>query len=151
MTNRISGLLILLLVFLNSIAQKPIVAGPMLGYIELRTAKVWVQFDENVQRATISYRPADDTKSATKKGKRSSTSSGFLSKKIKLEGGEFNTAVFNLTGLEPATSYKYFISTNINSSFVDSGKFVTQELWQYRKPPPDFSFLAGSCIYFNEA
>jgi alkaline phosphatase D len=149
MRYKVSGVIILLSVFLNSIAQRPIVAGPMLGYVELRTAKIWVQFDEKVERAKITYRVADETKPAAKT-KKSSASSSLLSKQINLEGGEFNTGVFELTGLEPGTSYKYLITTNINSSFIDSGKFVTQELWQYRKPPSDFSFLAGSCVYFNQ-
>jgi alkaline phosphatase D len=29
-------------------------------------------------------------------------------------------------------------------------KFTTPDLWQFRKPAPDFSFLTGSCAYFNE-
>jgi alkaline phosphatase D len=29
-------------------------------------------------------------------------------------------------------------------------KFTTKDLWQWRKPAPDFSFLTGSCAYFNE-
>jgi alkaline phosphatase D len=28
--------------------------------------------------------------------------------------------------------------------------FKTSELWQWRKPAPDFVFLTGSCAYFNE-
>jgi alkaline phosphatase D len=135
---------------LLSFSQKPIVAGPMPGYIELRTAKIWVQCDENVRRATIFYTPAGKTTPVEKKAKKSLAFAGYLSKQIKLEGGEFNTGTFDLTGLQPGTSYKYLITTNINSSFIDSGIFTTQELWQYRKPPSDFSFLAGSCVYFNQ-
>jgi alkaline phosphatase D len=29
-------------------------------------------------------------------------------------------------------------------------KFTTKDLWQWRKPAPDFTFLTGSCAYFNE-
>jgi len=28
--------------------------------------------------------------------------------------------------------------------------FTTKDLWQWRKPVPDFSFLTGSCAYFNQ-
>jgi alkaline phosphatase D len=30
------------------------------------------------------------------------------------------------------------------------GEFTTKLLWQWRKPAPDFSFLAGSCSYIND-
>ena len=126
----------LLFVFLNSRAQRPIVAGPMLGYVELRTAKIWVQFADNVNEATVFYKQSGKSK--------------LLSKKITLTVGEFNTAVFNLTALDPATKYSYYISVGANKKFLDSGSFTTQAIWQYRQPPADFSFLAGSCVYFNQ-
>ena len=28
--------------------------------------------------------------------------------------------------------------------------FSTQDLWEWRKPPPDFEFLVGSCAYIND-
>lgn len=117
-------------------AQKPIVAGPMPGYVELRTAKIWVQFSDDVKSASISYRPV--------------SSSRLQSKKMQLDGGEFNTAIFELTGLDPGTVYSYYITTGASRNYVDSGSFTTQDLWQYRKPPAAFSFLTGSCSYFNQ-
>jgi hypothetical protein len=35
------------------------------------------------------------------------------------------------------------------SKQLASGNFKTQELWQWRKDPPKFSFLTGSCTYIN--
>jgi alkaline phosphatase D len=133
---KISALLILLELCLSGTAQKPIVAGPMLGHIELRTAKVWLQFADNVKEATIHYR-------ASNAGK-------VLAKKVSLKGGEFNTCVIDITGLEPGTAYSYYVTAGAGKNFLDSGRFVTQEIWQYRKPPADFTFLAGSCSYFNQ-
>ena len=126
-------------VCLLSFSQKPLVAGPMPGYIELRTAKIWLQFADHITEAAIHYKP-----SANKTAK-----AAF--QKMKLSGGEFNTAVFTLSALEPGTSYNYHITAGANKKFLDSGTFITQELWQSRKAPADFSFLAGSCIYFNQA
>lgn len=117
-------------------AQKPVVAGPMPGYVELRTAKIWMQFSDEVKSASISYRAA--------------SSSRLQSKNIQLKGGEFNTATFELSGLDPGTAYSYYIAAGASRNYVDSGSFTTQELWQYRKPPAAFTFLTGSCSYFNQ-
>ena len=122
---------------IHSYSQKDIVAGPMPGYVELRTAKIWVEFQKNITQASIHYRAA-------------SSRSKVSTQKITLNGGEFNTAVFNLTGLEPGITYTYYISAGTNNKYQDSGTVTTQEIWQFRKPPADFSFLAGSCSYVNE-
>ena len=119
-------------------SQKPIVAGPMPGYVELRTAKVWLQFADNITEASIHFKAAD------------SKSAKLTSQKLSLAGGEFNTGVFTLTALDPGTTYKYYISAGANKKYLDSGSVTTQALWQLRKPPADFTFLAGSCIYFNQ-
>lgn len=119
-------------------SQKPIVAGPMPGYVELRTAKIWLQFADNVTDASIHFKAAD------------SRSAKLISKKIQLTGGEFNTAVFTLTALDPGATYKYYISAGANNKYLDSGSVTTQALWQLRKPAADFTFLAGSCVYFNQ-
>jgi alkaline phosphatase D len=110
----------------------------MPGYIELRTAKIWLQFAENVTEAAIHYR------SLTPNTSKLSIQS------LKLKGGEFNTAVFTVTALDPGTSYKYYISAGRDNKFLDSGTFVTQVLWQNRMAAPDFTFLAGSCHYLNQ-
>jgi len=123
---------------LFSFSQKTIVAGPMPGYIELRTARIWLQFADNITEASIHYRPA---------GK---SSAKLLSQKKLLRGGEFNTAIFTLTALDPGTTYNYYISAGANKKILDSGSFSTQVLWQYRQRAPDFTFLAGSCVYFNQ-
>ncbi|MCE3283739.1 MAG: hypothetical protein K0Q66_2476, partial [Chitinophagaceae bacterium] len=46
-------------------------------------------------------------------------------------------------------TYQYEVSINGGPGNI-KGEVTTQPLWQYRKPPPDFSFIAGSCTYFNE-
>ena len=132
--------LFLLAVSNNVLAQKQrfIVAGPMIGHTELRTAAIWVQFAAEVKNATISYieKNLADKKAAVVN--------------MVLSGGEFNTANAVLTGLEPGKTYTYYIKTNLSAEPSAKGEVTTQQLWQWRKPAPDFSFITGSCAYFNE-
>ncbi|RYG29458.1 MAG: alkaline phosphatase family protein, partial [Chitinophagaceae bacterium] len=131
------SLVLLITCCINASAQKAIIAGPMPGHIELRTAKIWLQFEDNVKNASIHYR-------------RGGSGSKLSTQKLSLEGGEFNTVVFTLTALDPATTYNYYVTAGAVKNYLDSGTFTTQALWQFRKPPADFSFIAGSCTYFNQ-
>jgi alkaline phosphatase D len=118
--------------------QRSLVAGPMLGHTELRTAIVWAQFGTTIRTASIFLK--DKTKPSEKK----------LAGTLQLSGGAFNTGVFRLTALEPGKSYRYYIKVGNERVFADSGDVTTQEFWHWRKPAPEFSFIAGSCAHFNE-
>ena len=113
-----------------------IIAGPMLGHTELRTAEVWVEFVSDVKQAVLSFQKLGDVNVRTIK--------------VDLSGGEFNTSKFILSGLEPGTEYAYAIRVNNSNKVIAKGNVTTQSLWHHRQPPPDFSFLTGSCSYFNE-
>lgn len=113
-----------------------IIAGPMLGHTELRTSEVWVEFTRDVKKAMLSF-------------VRQGNSSAQIIE-LNLPGGEFNTAKFELTRLEPGTEYEYSIMVNNSKKIVATGKITTQTLWHYRQAPPNFSFITGSCAYFNE-
>jgi alkaline phosphatase D len=66
-------------------------------------------------------------------------------------GKEFNPLKIELNGLKMNTTYNYDVW--IDGKKIDPGfptTFTTKDLWQHRKPAPDFSFLTGSCAYFNE-
>ncbi len=114
-----------------------IVSGPMLGHTDLRTAIIWVHFDATVKEASVKYKePA---------------SSNSIEKSIPfsvLQGGEFNIGTATLTSLMPGSSYNYTVM--VNQTAVATGTVKTQELWQWRKNPPEFSFITGSCTYMNE-
>ena len=116
-----------------------LISGPMLGQVELRTAKIWVEVKPG---STVDLWYWKKGESASQK----------LSKSVAADQW-FGTLVFDVVGLEMNTTYEYAIAVNNKSgrkpSQVD-GLFTTQELWQWRKPAPDFSFLTGSCAYFNE-
>ena len=128
---------LLFALFFFHLANTQIISGPMLGPVELRDAAVWVEVAPSVKSVQLAY------------GKKGSAQKKTVRYTGKL-GQDFNPLSFTLGHLEPATTYEY--------SFIIDGKpapqkgiFITKELWQWRKPAPDFSFLAGSCAYFNEA
>jgi alkaline phosphatase D len=118
--------------------SKPIVSGPMLGHTELRSAQVWLEFAKGISSASVLYK---------RKGR---ISDRLQTVTNNLTASEFNTTVFTLGGLEPGTTYSYYVSAGDDKRIVDSGELTTQALWQFRSAAPDFTFLAGSCAYFNE-
>ena len=126
---------VLILIVLQSTAQK-IISGPMLGHTELRTATVWVQFSK-------------DTKSAKLLFKEKSSNTSFSEADFILSGGDFNTGTATLTALEPGKTYSYNIK-DIKGKVIAESEVTTQTLWQWRKDPPAFSFLTGSCSFINE-
>ncbi|MDZ4795889.1 MAG: alkaline phosphatase D family protein [Bacteroidota bacterium] len=121
---------------LNVIAQPRIISGPMLGPVELRDAKVWVEVSPEVKAVSLQFNKKGDTKTKT------------LLYKGEL-GKDFNPLFFTVGGLDFNTTYQYKIWINGKTS-LKGGEFTTKDLWQWRKQPPEFSFLTGSCSYFNE-
>lgn len=125
------------LLFATVIAAQPrIISGPMLGPVELRDAKVWVEVSPEVKTVSLQYNKRDEAKSKTVVYK------GAL-------GNEFNPIQFTIGGLDFNTTYQYKILLN-GKPTSNGGEFTTKDLWQWRKPAPDFNFLTGSCSYFNE-
>lgn len=135
---RVVSVLIILSVF-SDIAYGQLVSGPMLGQVELRTARIWAEIKPG-SSADLWY---------WKKG-------GSDRKKISVSTSGiawFMPVVFDLVDLEMNTTYEYVLNVNGKKNVLDgtsNGTFTTAELWQWRKPAPDFSFLTGSCAYFNE-
>jgi alkaline phosphatase D len=131
-------LLFLIACLLNAVAftQKLVVSGPMLGPVELRDAKVWLEVTKDVKSVSVMYKKKGNDKLKTINYK------GSL-------GNEFNPLQITIGGLEFNTTYEYVFVLNGKVS-GSKGEFTTKDLWQWRKPAPDFSFIAGSCAYFNE-
>ena len=144
----IKKLLPVLFLFITTviIAQNKdgIVSGPWAGNVELRNANIWVEVTTDVKSVAVKFAAVNPDKKAT----------GLESSTIKYKGElgkDFNPVKIELNGLKMNTTYNYSVLVNdkpVNFSFVT--KFTTKDLWQFRKPAPDFSFLAGSCAYFNE-
>jgi alkaline phosphatase D len=126
---------------LFSRAQSPksaaIVSGPMLGQVELRTASVWIQVSADISSVNLIYWKKGHPETSWQK-----SYEGIL-------GKEFNPIRIDIGGLDINTQYEYQFSLNQVRSAA-AGSFHTKDLWQWRKPAPDFSFLTGSCAYFNE-
>ncbi|HEX2534537.1 MAG TPA: alkaline phosphatase D family protein [Chitinophagaceae bacterium] len=129
-------LFLLLFSLLTTRAQ--IVSGPMLGPVELRDAKIWVEVAPSVSSLSLQVFRAG----TTGKPLQVVPYRGTL-------GQPFNPVQFTVGGLEPNTSYEYVLVAN-GKPVAGRGRFTTKDLWQWRKPAPDFSFITGSCSYFNE-
>jgi alkaline phosphatase D len=129
-------ILILLFARITLFAQATVVSGPMLGPVELRDAKVWFEVSNSVSKASLRVNKKGESvyKVVPYKGSL---------------GNEFNPITFTVGGLEPNTTYEYTLIANDRPT-KSVGQFTTKKLWQWREPAPDFSFLTGSCSYFNE-
>ncbi|TAD90000.1 MAG: alkaline phosphatase family protein [Bacteroidetes bacterium] len=118
-------------------AQSLFKGGPMLGHVDFKAASIWVEMAPGVQTVEVVYATAL---------KRLPVSKTFL-----LPGGNANTAKLDLDGLQLNQTYQYTITAKLGKiTDTRKGTFTTRELWQWRKAPPTFQFLAGSCAYFNE-
>lgn len=132
---------LLLIIFSTSSSAQTnlLVSGPWAGNVELRNATIWAEVAPEVKSVAVKYYPSAEPLKI-----KNVVYSGPL-------GREFNPVKIELNGLDFNTKYQYQLMLNgkpVATSFVTA--FTTKDLWQYRKPAPDFSFLAGSCSYFNE-
>ena len=135
-------LLFLLIIFQQcfNISYAQLVSGPMLGPVELRTAKLWIEVIPG-RRVTLQYWKQGEMKFFKT-----------MQKQTNIENW-FSPLMFNVVGLDVNTTYEYRFAVNQKAVMPPTkadGSFTTKDLWQWRKPAPDFSFLTGSCAYFNE-
>lgn len=117
--------------------DNPLLSGPWVGNVELRNVTISFEVSKNIKAATIKYKAA--------KG------GAFRTLTVPATGREFQPIKVELNGLDINTIYNYQLL--LDGKPVDLGyqtTFKTKDLWQHRKPAPDFNFLAGSCAYFNE-
>jgi alkaline phosphatase D len=114
-----------------------IISGPMLGQVELRTASIWLQVSSDITSASLIYWKQGHPERSWQK-----IYDGSL-------GKEFNPIRFDIGGLDINSIYQYQFVLN-QEKYPTGGSFRTKDLWQWRKPAPDFSFITGSCAYFNE-
>lgn len=129
-------LAILLSCTLVSAQNKSLVAGPMTGSVELRDVIVWAEVAANVKKVSVRYWPQQQPGKAL-----SQSWTGPL-------GKTYNPVKIQLRNLVPGTAYAYELLVDDKS--LKKSAFQTKTLWQHRMPAPDFTFLTGSCAYFNE-
>lgn len=142
---------ILAIIFIAFVAVSPvlgqtkstarIIAGPMLGYNTQTECMIWVQ-TIGADETSIQY------KVLGAKGKwQTELTYVFVIGKNRPQANKFY-----LTQLEMGKTYEYQILLDgVVQKSPYPLQFKTQELWEWRKPAPDFSFLAGSCLYINDS
>ena len=129
----------LFFISLSFAQQNKIISGPWAGNVQLRSAVIWVEVSPLVRSVGVNYFPSTNGKK---------TQTVYYKKAL---GKQFNPVKIELDGLDPNTNYYYTVLIDGKEfSPLFPTKFSTQDLWQWRKPAPDFSFLAGSCSYFND-
>lgn len=131
--------LLILIISLKSYAQNNLIkSGPMLGYNTMKEVGIWLQ--TNVE-----------TKVKIKYYSTLTKSEIFETKDIHCNEENHHIAKFILNKVQPGVKYSYEVYANEERLEFDFDlEFTTQELWQYRKDPPDFEFVLGSCVYVND-
>ncbi len=137
--NILALLLLLLTAMVNAQTKTGVISGPMLGNVELRNAVLWLEVTPAVKKVELRYYPEG----------------GMTQVQTQVYKGElgraFNPVKFELNGLNFNTTYTYgFLIDGKPLVLPYKTQFTTKDLWQWRKPAPDFTFLAGSCAYVNE-
>jgi alkaline phosphatase D len=152
MKNTFSILLLLCFCLQSFSQQNKLVSGPWAGNVGLRTATIWVEVAPTAKKIKIGYfeaSPKNDTDKVLGiiTGFATFSTVNFSGKL----GYDFNPIKITLNGLNFNTTYGYTLFIDDKEIKTDfKTQFTTQDIWQYRKPAPDFSFLAGSCAYINE-
>ncbi len=116
----------------------------MVGHVGLRDARIWVQTQAPCTASLVCW--ADSMGNAP-------TEVTVLPEK-RIESQTAHTAIFDVGGLEPATTYRFqvLVDGERAQTGFEAGlqKFTTQPLWQYRFDPPPFTMALGSCAFINE-
>jgi alkaline phosphatase D len=113
-------------------------SGPMLGPVTLRDASIWVQ--TNQPASVVIYYKEKGSKEVHQATTPHNT-----------DAQAAHTVTVHLGGLKPGATYEYYFT--INGKKVSRPypmEFTTQQHWQFRTDPPNFSFIAGSCFYIND-
>ncbi len=112
--------------------------GPMLGYVDMREALIWVQTKSSAAVSVDYWETARPEKIFHTTDVFTKKENGFTAKCV---------ADQVLPGIE------YTYRVNINGAGLKlpyPTTFKTQTLWQWRSDPPAFSVATGSCAYINE-
>jgi alkaline phosphatase D len=121
--------------------QKKVVAGPMIGYTEHREICIWLQ-TTCAQKVTIQYKRKDSKEKPIEIMQQLNAASNCNPVNLK----------FYPSLLEPGVTYNYeILLDNKSVSFPYPLSFTTKPLWEWRTDAPEFSFLAGSCLYLNDS
>lgn len=113
-------------------------SGPMLGPVTLRDVTLWIQ-TKSEAKVHFTYH---------EKGQKSAV---LKTPVITTKMDDGYTATVHLPNLKTGTTYEYQVFINNQPvTFNYPLQFTTQQHWQFRRDPPDFTFVAGSCFYVND-
>lgn len=113
-------------------------SGPMVGYVDMKEALLWVQ---TTAAAEVQFAYWEEGKEGTL----------FLTEKVHTQKADAFTAKIVADKVLPGKKYQYSLFINGQELTFDyPTSFETQTLWQWRTDPPPFSIAIGSCAYVNE-
>lgn len=114
-------------------------SGPMVGYVEMREAMLWVQTKAEAS-VYATYQRTDSADGRV-----------FQTKKVQTAAAHGYTAHLLCDSVQPGRVYRYDIFVGKKKmTFAYETSFRTPPLWQYRTDPPAFKVAVGSCAYINE-
>lgn len=113
---------------------------PQLGYGSHFEQQLILEVPRGTEEITVRYAPIDDPKAAAE-----SVLAGPFTK-------PYNFVKVTLAPLAMNTTYSYLIFLDgKQTTATEKQQFTTRNLWEWRSPAPDFSFLLGSCHYSNDS
>ncbi len=117
-----------------------IVSGPMLGYRAHREVFLWLE-TKDAHEVTLTYWLAGQPERAE-----SITHTDVAPTPAGSQIHHFRPSLLEIGG-----TYDYrLVIDGEEAALAAPATFATQELWEWRSPPPTFSFLVGSCAYIND-
>ncbi|MHA8077198.1 alkaline phosphatase D family protein [Aquirufa sp. TARAVU-A1A] len=131
------SIIIALFLLAPLVSSAQIKSGPMLGYSEMKEVLVWIQTEKSAE-VSLRYWVKGDKNIHKTDPIKTDKSQAFIARIIADE-------------VSMGKKYEYEVWVNGKKvSFAYPLEFQTQELWQWRKDPPAFSFIFGTCNYVNE-
>lgn len=112
-------------------------SGPMVGYVDMREATLWVQ-TKMAASVYVEYTATGENKT-------------FQTRVVHTDALHGFTAHLLCDSVQPGKTYAYTLF--INRKPVPrpyKTEFSTPALWQWRTEPPAFKVVVGSCAYINE-
>jgi alkaline phosphatase D len=111
--------------------------GPMLGYVDMQEALIWVQ-TRTWGNVAVKYWEIEKPDKTYWTNRVENRNGGFIAKCI-------------ANRVEPGKTYAYEVYINGQPAKRPyPTTFKTQPIWRWRGDPPAFSVATGSCAYINE-
>ena len=132
----LTALLLLSCITASAHLQANIVAGPMLGHIDMREATIWVQTDAPA-KVRVAY------------AEQGQSNALHWSDAVQTSNALNNTATFTLDAVEPGKNYNYRIELD-GKLTEDQNTFKTPTNYIGRTPPPNLRIAVGGAHYATE-